>query len=166
MSLGKHLEGYTVDEKGRTLDEVYMLYVEAHEACKDTSLTTSKMFNIKKRDKLQSRFIAFIVKILVNGGIYYVETGENIPTGVKVSCYVHKRSLHHAHDILDIHLTYFDEKWKSKHYTLTYWGNCIETFNYLRIAKRNEQEHIYHEIMRYLPEEFKIFLNSHLPCTC
>lgn len=68
MSLGKHLEGYTVDEKGRNLHEVYMLYVEAHEACRDKSLSTNKLCRrIKKRDKRQSKFIAFIVKILVNG---------------------------------------------------------------------------------------------------
>ena len=168
MSLGKHLEGYTVDKKGRTLHDVYMLYVKAHKACKDKSLSTSKILsNIEKRDKLQRRFIAFIVKILVNAGIYCDGTGGDFPSSAKVKFCVHKRTAYCSHDLLDICLERYNKKRDKKYYHLTYWGNDFDTYeDQVKILNRDKRDYIYHEIMRYLPEEFKIFLSGHLPCTC
>ena len=168
MSLGKHLEGYTVDEKGRTLHDVYMLYVEAHEACRDKSLSTNKFwFIVDKRDKLQSQFIAFIVKILVNGGIYYDEIGDVFPSDAKVKFCVHKRTVYYSHDLLNICIKRRIKKREIKYCNLTYWGNDYDIYeDQVKILNRDKRDYIYHKIMRYLPEEFKIFLSGHLPCTC
>ena len=168
MSLGKHLEGCTVDKKGRTLHDVYMLYVEAHEACRDEDLSMSKILsNIEKRDKLQRRFIAFIVKILVNAGIYYDGIGGVFPSDVRVSWYVHKRSKYYSHNVLEICLKHYNKKREKKYYSLTYWGNDFNVFDRrVKILNRDKREYVYHKIMAYLPKEFENFLSSHLPCTC